>query len=298
MKTGIILCIAAFIAMTSSCVNVPSNEKTINYVPSMEAVNKLLSGKGLFLRFRKIIPRGETREYRGMFLTGYSLSETEVSQHDYRMLIGDDEAPVLLGTDSVSWWDHFLRDLKDQDIKKLTNYGYGDDFPIYGIHKYNAMIFCNRLSTLCGLEPIYTKDWNTDFGKSGFRLPSETQWEYAAGGPDHTRYSLGDEFDKGLYVFDTGMLQSVNKGYVNGFGLFHMSGNVREWCQDLRNYTDPEVFPQIGFTDPVGYSDGQQTMVRGGCFLDVDPEKLSCTYRLFVDTNSSDYRVGMRVCLK
>jgi formylglycine-generating enzyme required for sulfatase activity len=271
-------------------------EKATTYV-SVETINRQLSEKGLFLHFRDIIPPGEKKEYRGMFLTGYALSETEVSQHDYMLLVSADE-PVLLGWDSVSWWDYLIRNLKDKDITELRHYGYGDDIPVYGVHKYNAMVFCNRLSDVCGLEAVYAKDWIANLGASGFRLPSETQWEYAAGGRAHTRYALGDEFEKKLYIFDTDMLQPVKTGRANGFGLFNMSGNVREWCQDLRNYTDEEVFPQTGITDPVGYSDGSQSAVRGGSFLDTEPARLSCTFRLFSDTNSPDYRMGIRVCLK
>ncbi|MDF1660269.1 MAG: bifunctional serine/threonine-protein kinase/formylglycine-generating enzyme family protein, partial [Planctomycetota bacterium] len=89
--------------------------------------------------------------------------------------------------------------------------------------------------------PIESIEW-TDIGKwlkkvgDGLRLPSEFEWEYACRAGAQTRYYWGDEMDgsqchhahnsegRPLAVTDT------RKGQ-NAFGLIHMTGNVREWCQ-------------------------------------------------------------------
>jgi hypothetical protein len=95
MKLRSLFFIAIAGVLSVSCMNVPCTGKTVNGV-SVETINMRLSGKGLDIRFNEIIPPGEKKNYRGVYLTGFALSETEVSQHDYKLLISVDE-PVLLG---------------------------------------------------------------------------------------------------------------------------------------------------------------------------------------------------------
>jgi formylglycine-generating enzyme len=101
-----------------------------------------------------------------------------------------------------------------------------------------------------------------------FRLPSETEWEYAArGGPYWTQryqFSGGNEIDSVAWYKDNSgdSTHDVAQKAPNQLGIYDMSGNVWEWCQDAftreinRIPTDGRALP----------SDGPDRVLRGGCF--------------------------------
>jgi formylglycine-generating enzyme required for sulfatase activity len=101
-----------------------------------------------------------------------------------------------------------------------------------------------------------------------FRLPSETEWEYAArGGPswrDGFRFSGSDDVDAvAWYDRKNGdHTQAVGRKAPNQLGIHDMSGNVWEWCQDVFT-RDVAKIPRDGapFVGP-----GDARVLRGGCF--------------------------------
>jgi formylglycine-generating enzyme len=100
-----------------------------------------------------------------------------------------------------------------------------------------------------------------------FRLPSETEWEYAARGgprwPDGFRFSGGNDIDAvGWYERKHGdHTQPVGRKAPNQLGIYDMSGNVWEWCQDIFT-REVERIPQDG--TPFAGS-GDERVLRGGC---------------------------------
>jgi formylglycine-generating enzyme len=101
-----------------------------------------------------------------------------------------------------------------------------------------------------------------------FRLPTETEWEYAARGGQHWRdgfqFSGGNDIEL-LAWHDRKAgdhTQDVAQKMPNQLGLYDMSGNVWEWCQDMYS-ADVNAIPRDG-TPRLG--DAPERVLRGGCF--------------------------------
>ncbi|HJZ90663.1 MAG TPA: formylglycine-generating enzyme family protein [Gemmataceae bacterium] len=101
-----------------------------------------------------------------------------------------------------------------------------------------------------------------------FRLPSETEWEYAArGGPhwrDGFRFSGSNDIDRVAWYDRRGgdHTHEVAQKAPNQLGLYDMSGNVWEWCQDTYT-TDVGAIPGDGSP---AYGASEERVLRGGCF--------------------------------
>ena len=107
---------------------------------------------------------------------------------------------------------------------------------------------------------------------SGGRLPTEAEWELAAHGGKNDVYPWGNTFDptKARYAKNTDN-RFPEEGPVgtfppNGFGLYDVAGNVREWTADVYN---ARVYDKAGpFVDPSEPGPGRERVVRGGSFND------------------------------
>ena len=94
-----------------------------------------------------------------------------------------------------------------------------------------------------------------------FRLPTEAEWEYAARGGRYTHYYMysgSDDIDEVAW-HDGDCTHPVAQKQPNELGIYDMSGNVFEWCQDW--FDDYDMFPQ---ENPQGPSDGENRVRRGG----------------------------------
>ena len=103
-----------------------------------------------------------------------------------------------------------------------------------------------------------------EMGLGEFRLPTEAEWEYACRAGTVTPYYWGDESieDYAWYNANSGSrTHEVGLKLPNDFGLYDMSGNVWEWCQDWHGAYSAE--DQV---DPTGQQSGSLRVFRGGCW--------------------------------
>jgi formylglycine-generating enzyme required for sulfatase activity len=143
----------------------------------------------------------------------------------------------------------------------------GNHNPVEAISWFDAARFCNVLSKAMNIVPAYKingekVEWVQ--GVSGFRLPTEAEWEYAARGGTTARFACGD-LESGLEAMgwhnqnSGGKTRPVGQKGPNVWGLFDMHGNVWEWTWDWRG-----DYPNGLANDPVGDSEGSDRVIRGG----------------------------------
>jgi uncharacterized repeat protein (TIGR02543 family) len=179
----------------------------------------------------------------------------------------------------------------------------GDSLPVETVNWYEAVEFCNKLSEQEGLTPVYTLsrrdpvfgypiksmrvtvNWNN----SGYRLPTEAEWEYAAkGGRNSSGYDSRSYFiysgdniidNVAWYIKTSGDRTHDDRKAPNELGIYDMSGNVWEWCwdqYDAKYYsTSPSTDPRGPGTDMVNSE--RTRVMRGGCFSsdDVRPRSVN-----------------------
>ena len=131
------------------------------------------------------------------------------------------------------------------------SYFKGEDLPVEQVSWEDCHEFIGRLNALTGLN---------------FKLPTEAQWEYAARGGNLSKsykYSGSNDLGEvGWYGSNSGnCTHRVGEKQPNELGLYDMSGNVWEWCED--RYGGYSVTSQ---RDPLGAASGSYRVFRGGCW--------------------------------
>lgn len=128
-----------------------------------------------------------------------------------------------------------------------------------------------------------------------FRLPTEAEWEYAASGRLHNRstYSGSEHIDSvACYKGNSsGATKDVKTLSPNELGIYDMSGNVREWCQDWYG-----PYSSLIQTNPSGPATGTKHIARGGCASD-EPANCRITKREAFPPEQSKNN-GLRLVLK
>lgn len=138
----------------------------------------------------------------------------------------------------------------------------------------------------------------TPWSSAVFRLPSETEWEYAArGGPywqDAYRYSGSDDIDRVAWYDrkDGDHTHEVAQKLPNQLGIFDMSGNVWEWCQDIFTQ-DVQQIPDDG---SAFVGEGDERVLRGGCFHNW-PMHCTVSKRYQIAHDFHDGCIGFRIAL-
>lgn len=133
------------------------------------------------------------------------------------------------------------------------SYFKGDDLPVENVSWNNAKAFCKQLSQMIGQE---------------VRLPSEAEWEYAARGGNksqgYTYAGSNDLNEVGWYNQNSGSkIHPVGQKKPNELGIYDMSGNVWEWCEDVwhDNYNDGAPTDGSAW---ITEGDQEKRLLRGG----------------------------------
>lgn len=160
-----------------------------------------------------------------------------------------------------------------------------DNHPVNEVSWYGTLAFCNWASEMEGFSPCYNlTPWTlVNRHSGGYRLPSESEWEYACRGSAanlnrYAPFSFGDDSSLNLsscifspvldqYMVwcgnDDGWSEDVGTKLPNDYGLHDMHGNIWEWCEDWwhENYNGA---PPDGsaWDSPVG----SLRVVRGGAW--------------------------------
>ena len=143
----------------------------------------------------------------------------------------------------------------------------GDNFPVNNVSWDVAIEYCNKRSIKEGYEPCYSFNQGNvicDWTANGYRLPTEAEWEYAAGGGSKGfgyAYSGTNLLDTVAWYYDNSQrrVHLVKTKQPNELGLYDMSGNVSEWCWDwYGKYNDRFE------NSPHGPSSGYDRVARGG----------------------------------
>ncbi|MBI9106822.1 MAG: formylglycine-generating enzyme family protein [Spirochaetales bacterium] len=188
-----------------------------------------------------------------------------------------------------------------QKVKpKDEGWGRGER-PVMWVSWLNAKDFCNWLSINSGLDPCYS-GITCDFSKNGYRLPSEAEWEFAARGGKHSRnfiYSGSDVLDEvGWYSENTETTQAVGQKKPNELGIYDMSGNLFEFCNDwyLKGYYEisPEINPAGPMRTEIDTTYGGKRVRRGSNF-NYDEDSARVVHRSAEELKGKDFGMGFRI---
>jgi formylglycine-generating enzyme required for sulfatase activity len=195
------------------------------------------------------------------------------------------ERPVHQVLFSHNFWID-TGEVSEQDFDSLLNVSVlGRQVPVANVNWYDAVLYCNARSKRDNKDTVYRYASITgtpgnncvltgvqQTTASGYRLPTEAEWEYACRGGSASDYYWGDDrVDAPSYAWDidnsNGSVQRTGLKKPNAFNLYDMAGNVWEWCYDWFSAAYYQVSPA---SDPQGPSDGTERVIRGGSWMHSD----------------------------
>ncbi len=182
----------------------------------------------------------------------FYLSDREVTVAQFLEFINDSDYP---SAEKPKGWDSY-----DKRVSPTENH------PVQQVSWYDAILYCNWLSRREGHIPCYEgsdRDWKLVSSGTGYRLPTEAEWEYACRAGTTTEYCYGDAVSMlpEYAVFLASHAELCGSKFPNAWGLFDMYGNVYEWCWD---WYDRDYYNNSPTDDPTGPERASARVFRGG----------------------------------
>ena len=176
--------------------------------------------------------------------------------------------------------------------------------PVEMVSWNGAAEFCAKLSEKEKLKPFYSRagETVTMLEGTGYRLPTEAEWEFACRAGTTTKYWTGDKDDELVRAawFGTnsgGRTHAVGELKANPFGLFDIHGNVWEWVQDWWEPTYYGQFRGKSALDPNGPSSAASLRVIRGGHWPYPASRCRASYRYALNPTPRDSDHGFRVAL-
>ncbi len=300
-------------------VTVPSNGQIVVSVPMFYRVRGIPPNIPNIPSGMALIPAGSfsmgdyvdgdtsTRPVHTVFVSAFYMDKTEVTKTKWA------EVATWAATNGY-------------DINASSASGKASSHPAYYVTWYECVKWCNARSQMEGLTPCYTVGGATyksgdsapdcNWTASGYRLPTEAEWEKAArGGYSGKRFPWGDTithsqanyYSDASYAYDTSPTRGYHPDYdtggypytspvgafaANGYGLYDSAGNVGEWCWD---WYDSTYYSSSPGSDPQGPSSSPwgNRAIRGGNGMGY-ASSTRAAYRYGQPATTSTYLNGFR----
>ncbi|MEA1969670.1 MAG: formylglycine-generating enzyme family protein [Thermodesulfobacteriota bacterium] len=155
----------------------------------------------------------------------------------------------------------------------------GDNYPVENISWNDAKLFIEKLNKKTNCM---------------FRLPTESEWEYAAKKRKNSQtYPGGKDIDQYAWYDGNsdGTTHEVGTKAPNALGIYDMGGNVWEWCEDIYAW---DAFKHARRTDPVFTGPGFRRVDRGGSWINF-PGDVCCTRRDRYNPEDKSSNLGLRL---
>ena len=268
-----------------------------------------------------VAANGQTMiEFAGPFDTqvGSTREEPGHGQDEYRQTVHINRSFAIAATETTM--EQYLRFIAEKS-SALGSTGSGPTYlypynvrapdgtcPVNAVTWRDAVTYCQWL---CELENIPEDQWCYPRGvpleigmqlpdnfldRTGYRLPTEAEWEVACRAGSDCAYSFGDAtallpFYANFIENSNGVTSPVGTFKPNAAGLFDMHGNVREWCHDKHD----SRMPIYDFGDPEPLTEGYRNVTRGGDYLSLVHETRSANRRGDLPLADILYSVGFRI---
>ena len=217
-------------------------------------------------------------------------------------VMGQIDVAMPLHTVMISTFEMSVYETTQGQYRSVTgttpsNFVGDDNLPVEKVTWFDAINFCNLISVKAGLTPCYSGEgtsWTCNFNANGFRLPTEAEWEKACRGGSQYEFGTNDgsiSLLKANYS-GNGINQTVSVGSYskNPYGLYDMSGNVYEWCNDWF-----DIYSSNSQNNPTGAESGTSRVIRGGCWASPIGNSCRSAYRsVWIPAYWSNF-IGFRV---